>query len=131
MGIAIKKTTKKLELNKTTAELQALCENAGIRLLPIDAKYFDTIQLLPMIHGDPFDRLIIATAKEESLTIVTDDEKIRLYPDVETVWQGRDSSLATKWLQKSRDIVESAESPESVDEMRIHSAVYHEMLRKR
>ena len=84
--IAIKKTIKKLELNKTTAELQALCESGGIRILPIDAKYFDTIQHLPLIHGDPFDRLIIATAKEEGLTVVTDDEKIRLYSEVETVW---------------------------------------------
>ena len=84
--IAIKKTIKKLELSKTTAELQALCESGGIHLLPIDAKYFDTIQHLPLIHGDPFDRLIIATAKEEGLTILTDDEKIRLYSEVETVW---------------------------------------------
>ena len=84
--IAIKKTIKKLELNKTTAELQALCESGGIRILPIDANYFDTIQHLPLIHGDPFDRLIIATAKEVGLTVVTDDEKIRLYSDVETVW---------------------------------------------
>lgn len=84
--IAIKKTIKKLELNKTTAELQELCESAGITLLSIDAKYFDTIQQLPLIHGDPFDRLIIATAKEEGLAIVTDDEKIRLYSEIETVW---------------------------------------------
>lgn len=84
--IAIKKTIKKLELNKTTAELQALCESGGIRVLPIDAKYFDTIQHLPLIHGDPFDRLIIATAKEEGFAIVTDDERIQLYSDVETVW---------------------------------------------
>ena len=84
--IAIKKTIKKLELNKTTAELQALCESGGIRILPIDANYFDTIQHLPLIHGDPFDRLIIATAKEVGLTVVTDDEKILLYSDVETVW---------------------------------------------
>ena len=53
--IAIKKTIKKLELNKTTAELQTLCESGEICILPIDAKYFDTIQHLPLIHGDPFD----------------------------------------------------------------------------
>ena len=84
--IAIKKTIKKLELNKTTAELLALCKNGGIRTLPIDAKYFDTIQHLPLIHGDPFDRLIIATANEEGLVIVTDDEKIQLYPGIVTTW---------------------------------------------
>ena len=84
--IAIKKTISKLELNKTTTQLQELCERAGIQILPIDAKYFDTIQNLPRIHGDPFDRLIIATAKEERLVIVTDDEKIKLYSEIVTVW---------------------------------------------
>ena len=84
--IAIKKTIKKLDLNKTTVELQDLCEQGGIRLLPIEAGYFDIIQQLPLIHSDPFDRLIIATATAEQLIIVTDDEKIRLYPEIETVW---------------------------------------------
>ena len=84
--IAIKKTIKKLDLNKTTVELQDLCEQGGIRRLPIEAGYFDIIQQLPLIHSDPFDRLIIATAAAEQLIIVTDDEKIRLYPEIKTVW---------------------------------------------
>ena len=44
------------------------------------------LQELPLIHGDPFDRLIIATAMREKLTILTDDEKIIRYPNVKVVW---------------------------------------------
>lgn len=84
--IAIKKTIKKLDLPLSTADLLSICERAGIRIIPISAAYFDVIQELPLIHGDPFDRLIIATATREKLAILTEDEKIKRYPNIETVW---------------------------------------------
>jgi PIN domain nuclease of toxin-antitoxin system len=34
---------------------------------------------LPKIHGDPFDRMLIAQALTERMTLVTDDEKIHQY----------------------------------------------------
>ncbi len=37
--------------------------------------------------GDPFDRLIIATAKFRGLTILSMDEVIPRYPNVEVVWR--------------------------------------------
>ena len=40
---------------------------------------------LPFIHKDPFDRLIIATAKYEAIPLITADEMIHQY-DVEWVW---------------------------------------------
>lgn len=40
---------------------------------------------LPMLHKDPFDRLLIAQARHEGLTIVTSDELIPKY-DVRTIW---------------------------------------------
>ena len=84
--IAIKKTIHKLELNKSTAELEEICDNYGFMLLPIESKCFDTIQKLPYIHGDPFDRLIIATAIEHDLTLLTDDWNIQKYVDVRHIW---------------------------------------------
>lgn len=38
-----------------------------------------------MLHNDPFDRLIISTAIEEGMTIITDDKKMPLY-NVKTLW---------------------------------------------
>ncbi|MEE4357281.1 MAG: PIN domain-containing protein [Desulfococcaceae bacterium] len=34
---------------------------------------------LPMIHKDPFDRILIAQAKSENLILVTDDNMIKEY----------------------------------------------------
>ncbi|MBR1634998.1 MAG: type II toxin-antitoxin system VapC family toxin [Lachnospiraceae bacterium] len=71
--IAIKKTIKKLNLAETTYELEQYCYEADILILPIINSCFETIQSIPYIHGDPFDRLIIATAIENDLTIITRD----------------------------------------------------------
>lgn len=84
--IAIKKTIKKLRLNRTTLDLENVCRTNRIELIPIKPNYFDTIQELPYHHGDPFDRLIMATAIEEGLILITNDEKIRLYQEVRQLW---------------------------------------------
>ena len=52
----------------------------------IDAQYFDTIQIMPYIHGDPFDRLIMATAIDNGLILLTDDDNIRKYTEVKQEW---------------------------------------------
>ena len=40
---------------------------------------------LPQIHGDPFDRILVAQALVEDLDLVTGDETLRRYP-VRTLW---------------------------------------------
>lgn len=40
---------------------------------------------LPLIHRDPFDRLLIAQALHHDLTLITSDKEIRKYP-VPTIW---------------------------------------------
>jgi PIN domain nuclease of toxin-antitoxin system len=40
---------------------------------------------LPFLHGDPFDRMLIAHALEEDAAIVTRDDEIPRYP-VRTIW---------------------------------------------
>ena len=39
-----------------------------------------------MIHADPFDQFIMATAIEKKLTLLTDDGKIKLYESVMGEW---------------------------------------------
>lgn len=41
---------------------------------------------LPLIHSDPFDRILIATAKLHNLTLLTPDPMIQKYPDVKWAW---------------------------------------------
>ena len=84
--IAIKKTIGKLDLSETTADLIQICKEDSIEVLSIDAQYFDTIQIMPYIHGDPFDRLIMATAIDNGLILLTDDDNIRKYTEVKQEW---------------------------------------------
>jgi PIN domain nuclease of toxin-antitoxin system len=54
-------------------------------IAPITPEHLPVLANLPMLHKDPFDRILIAQARHENLTILTPDEKIRDY-DVKTLW---------------------------------------------
>lgn len=84
--IAIKKTLGKLEVQESVTELGKACIDHNITIIPIKMEYLERIQKLPYIHKDPFDRLIIATAIEEGLTILTGDEYIKQYNEVKQLW---------------------------------------------
>lgn len=54
-------------------------------ILSIKPFHLDEITHLPLIHGDPFDRLIISQAITENLVIITKDGTISQY-DVKVLW---------------------------------------------
>jgi PIN domain nuclease of toxin-antitoxin system len=56
-------------------------EEAGFDILPVSARHAIAVQDLPRIHGDPFDRLLIAQAFEEPLRLVTHDVTVANYGD--------------------------------------------------
>jgi len=64
--------------------LEMIDEN-GFELLPVTFEHAIIVSTLEFIHRDPFDRLLIAQCKNESLTIATKDENIRKY-NIETIW---------------------------------------------
>lgn len=51
----------------------------NLQILPINAEHIYELDNLPFHHKDPFDRLIIAQAVKENLTIVTDDAHFSAY----------------------------------------------------
>jgi PIN domain nuclease of toxin-antitoxin system len=55
------------------------------RLLPIRASHITALAALPMVHKDPFDRILIAQAVAEGLGLVTNDGIVAPYP-VQTMW---------------------------------------------
>jgi len=57
----------------------------GYTELPITAEHTLKVETLPLLHKDPFDRMLIAQALCENMTLVTLDANIRLYP-VQTLW---------------------------------------------
>ena len=57
----------------------------GFELMPIELSHAFRAGLLPPIHRDPFDRMLVAQGQVEGLPIVTADPAISRY-DVETIW---------------------------------------------
>ncbi len=58
---------------------------AMVEVLPIRVHHVARLDLLPELHRDPFDRMLISQAQSEALSIVTMDEAIMRY-DVKSVW---------------------------------------------
>lgn len=60
-------------------------EPMAARVLPIRASHVTALAALPVLHKDPFDRILIAQAVAEGLDFVTNDEPISECP-VRTIW---------------------------------------------
>lgn len=52
----------------------------GLQLLPIAPDHIYALDQLPFHHKDPFDRLLVAQAIDESLSLVTADPALAAYP---------------------------------------------------
>lgn len=83
--MAIKVSIKKLDLGMAVSARAAEFRRAGFRLLPIGDAHLDRAATLPLHHRDPFDRMLIAQALTDGLTIVTADPAFDEYP-VRTIW---------------------------------------------
>ncbi len=56
-----------------------------IMWLPVDRLHCRKLLDLPRLHGDPFDRLLIAQAMVENLTVVSADTSVRSYA-IASIW---------------------------------------------
>ena len=77
--IAIKRSLGRLQVPEAAS---AAAARLGFEPLPIAFAHAEATALLPPLHRDPFDRLLVAQARTEGLTLVTSDPLIRAYPDV-------------------------------------------------
>ncbi|MBF0433396.1 MAG: type II toxin-antitoxin system VapC family toxin [Fibrobacteria bacterium] len=85
--IAIKSKNGKLSLPLSPQEWfsQAL-EFHGINELPVTGTIAVSSVELPSLHNDPCDRIIIATALENDMRILTSDKLIKEYPQAKIIW---------------------------------------------
>ena len=60
-------------------------EKDQIRVLQIGGGHALRVRELPPIHTDPFDRMLIAQAQLEKLTIITRDSIIARYPEITVI----------------------------------------------
>jgi PIN domain nuclease of toxin-antitoxin system len=87
--IAIKVKAGKLQLPCPPPEWAgALAERHSLAMRSgnVETAIFCHAADLPLIHRDPFDRVLIATAQLQNFTILTSDRIIPTYPGVRTTW---------------------------------------------
>ncbi|MFO8239985.1 MAG: type II toxin-antitoxin system VapC family toxin [Dissulfuribacterales bacterium] len=82
--IAKKRLILRLELNDWIAKSEML---PFFKFIPVDNSIaIKSVNLPQPLHSDPADRIIIATAISLGAPIVTKDEKIMNYSQVQTIW---------------------------------------------
>jgi PIN domain nuclease of toxin-antitoxin system len=79
--LGIKQALGKLQL---PGDMIAAFEASGFEMLSLSAAHATDAATLPMHHRDPFDRMLIAQAARERLTVVTVDSQFDRY-DVDTM----------------------------------------------
>ena len=80
--IEIKRALGKLEAPEALEEALA---SLGASVLPIRPAHAEALRALPLHHRDPFDRMLVAQARVESLVLVSPDPLLARY-GITTVW---------------------------------------------
>jgi len=83
--VGIKFSTGKLNLNGGIDGFIEAIDKNEFRLLEVSPEHIKKVTELPFIHRDPFDRILIAQANVEGMTVMTVDENILKY-EVGTIW---------------------------------------------
>jgi len=83
--IAIKNRIGKLPLPLGIKGTIAKVDAIGVGHIGISQQHIEIFNSLPLLHRDPFDGIIIATALSEKMTIITGDENIQRY-DASWIW---------------------------------------------
>jgi len=83
--ISIKNRVGKLPLPDGLPGVFSEVEMNGFGIAGINQECLEIYNTLPLLHRDPFDGIIVATALLKNMTIITADENIQKY-DVPWVW---------------------------------------------
>ena len=86
--MAIKISPKKLQIHRPFAEVEDVLTRNGFGLLPITFAHTVALSQLPFPvaeHRDPFDRLLMAQAQTDNLTLVSRDQHFKKYA-VSLLW---------------------------------------------
>ena len=85
--MAVKRRSGKLdELDRRAADwFDHFVPRSGFRQLPIAASHLGAVEDLPLLHNDPFDRLLVTQARQGEMTLVSRDGLVSQY-DIEVIW---------------------------------------------
>lgn len=78
--VAIKQQDRRPEYFVDPDVLRTTLREVGCRELPVTSVHAAAVGHLPPIHRDPFDRILIAQAQIEGITLLTADRTVARYP---------------------------------------------------
>ena len=78
--IAIKRGLGRADFQVDTRSLRRALLDNGYHELPITSAHAVAIDVLPSLHKDPFDRLLLAQAMVEGITLLSADAVVAQYP---------------------------------------------------
>lgn len=83
--IAIKNSIGKLELSGTMDDIETQCDLLEFERIAIKSSYFERLRMLPFIHRDPFDRLLVVQAMAEGFSVISSDRELPKY-GISVIW---------------------------------------------
>ena len=83
--ILIKSQSGKLAIRAPLPTVLAQQRANGVQILPVTLDHVLTVGLLPAVHKDPFDRLLVAQANVEGAVLLSGDPVFARYP-VQVLW---------------------------------------------
>jgi Uncharacterized protein conserved in bacteria len=83
--MTIKVSSGKLRLRKSLKEIINVYRELEVTIMPVEPDHALATESLPWHHRDPFDRLLIAQAIHEDLTLVSRDNMFASYP-INVLW---------------------------------------------
>ena len=78
--VAIKSSARRSDFDVDAHVLRRQLAEDGYEELPVVGEHAIAVASLPPIHRDPFDRLLVAQATVEGITLLTSDSIVARYP---------------------------------------------------
>jgi PIN domain nuclease of toxin-antitoxin system len=82
--VAIKVNKGLIDL--TREDIRQVIDDLQLAVLPLTAEHSFKLFGLPAHHSDPFDRMLIATALAEDISIVASDREFKKYKGLRVIW---------------------------------------------
>ena len=80
--IAIKHALRREAMPVSAAAVREYFSRSGYSMIEITAAHAVRVERLPLIHADPFDRILVAQAIEEGCRLLTHDAVVPKYSDL-------------------------------------------------
>ncbi|MGE3727383.1 MAG: type II toxin-antitoxin system VapC family toxin [Candidatus Sericytochromatia bacterium] len=85
--LSIKKSLGKLHTRQAPSTMLQQIQMTDALVLGIQSTHLTQLETLPFHHRDPFDRLLIATAMAEGLTLISADQHFHAYEGISLLWE--------------------------------------------